>query len=184
MKKKKLNFDFFDININRLDEEWIDQPKKYLKYSELLTSAKEIVERCKARLEIAGDEFKTVKAKLSLRIRKNPKKYFGNDSKPTEAAIDDRIRVHPMRARAKAVIYKLTEDLIAANTEVSTYYSAVHTLDHRKAALERLVSLFGQSYFSAPKADKFSEEAVENFENEYKKERRQKSKKKKGRNKI
>ena len=180
--KKKLSFDFFDININRLDEEWIQQPKMYFKYSELLTNAKEKVERCKARLSIADDELKTTRAKLSLRIRKNPKKYFGDDSKPTEAAIDNRIHVHPMFAKSKAAIYKLTEDLISANKKVSTYYSAVHTLDHRKAALERLVSLFGQNYFSAPKADEFSEEAVEDFSNEYKKKRRQKAKKRKRNN--
>ena len=179
MKKKKIHFDFFDININRLDEEWIQQPKMYFKYSELLTNAKEKVERGKARLEIAGDELKTVKAKLSLRIRKHPKKFFGDDSKPTEAAIDNRIRVHSLFAKAKAAIYKLTEDLILANKEVSTYYSAVHTLDHRKAALERLVSLFGQNYFSTPKADEFSEETVEDITNKYKKKRRQKAKKKK-----
>ncbi len=175
----KLKFDFFDIDTNKLDEEWVNQPRKYFKYSELLTDAKEVVERCKARLEVAGDELKTTKAKLSLRIRKKPKKYFGDNSKPTEAAIDNRIRVHSLFAKAKAKIYKLTEDLITANTKVSTYYSAVHTLDHRKAALERLVSLFGQNYFSTPKADKFSEEEVEDYENEYKKKRRQTSKKKK-----
>ncbi len=162
-----------------MDEEWIDQPKKYFKYSELLTNAKEKVERCKACLAIAEDELKIVTAKLSLRIRRTPKKFFGDDSKPTEAAIDNRIRVHPLFAKAKAVIYKNTEDLISANKKVSTYYSAVHTLDHRKAALERLVSLFGQNYFSTPKTDEFSKETVEDFSNKYKKKRRQKAKKKK-----
>ena len=144
-------FDFFDIDINRLDKEWINQPKMYFKYSTKLTDAKEEVERCKARIEIAGDELKETKARLDLRIRKHPKKFLGSTDKPTEAAISNRILLHSFYAKAKALIYKLTEELIIANKAVSVCYSAVNTLDHRKSALERLVSLHGQNYFSTPK---------------------------------
>ncbi len=157
--------DFYDIDLNRLDDEWINQPKMYFKFSERLTDAKEELERCKGRIEIAGDELKEIKARLSLRIRKNPKKFFGDEGKPTETAIENRILVHPLYAKAKAVIYQLDEKLIAANKKVSTYYSAVHTLDHRKAALERLVSLHGQNYFATPRAtDENSREVVDDIE--------------------
>lgn len=161
-KKEKIEFDFFEIDINRLDEEWINQPKFYYKYSELLTDAKEKVERCKAQLEIANDDRKAVRAKLHLRIRKNPKKYFGTADKPSETAIANRILTHPKYAKSQQKVYKVNEDLIKASKEVSTYYSAVFTLDHRKAALERLVSLHGQNYFSTPQAqDGNSQKAVD-----------------------
>jgi hypothetical protein len=49
-------------------------------------------------------------------------------------------------------VYAAKDKLIKANREVSTYYSVVFTLDHRKSALERLVTLHGQNYFSSPQA--------------------------------
>ena len=161
----EIEFDFFEIDITRLDEEWINQPKLYFKYSQELTGAKEELERCKAQMEVAQDEIKETKARLDLRIRKNPEKYLGDDSKPTETAIANRILLHPKYAEAKEVIYKLTEELIVANKKVSTFYSAINTLDHRKSALERLVSLHGQNYFSTPRAtDENSKEVVEDIE--------------------
>ncbi len=174
---KQTKFDFFEIDINRLDEEWINQPKFYYKYAELLTDAKEEVERCKAQLEIANDDRKATRAKLDLMIRKKPKKYFGNNNKPSEAALTNRILVHPKYAEAQQAVYKVNEDLIKANKKVSTYYSAVFTLDHRKAALERLVSLHGQNYFSTPQAkDKNSKEVIDEME---RKAARNKNKKRK-----
>ena len=179
MTKEKTNddieFDFFEPDKNRLDEEWVNQPKIYYEFSEKLTDAKEEVERCKARLGIAEDDLKVTKAKLSLRIRRNPEKYFGEyTEKLTEAAIENRILVHSLYAKAKAKIYKLNEELIAANRTVSTFYSAVHALDHRKSALERLVSLHGQNYFSTPKPiDEHSVTTATDIENRSKKKRRQ-----------
>ncbi len=164
--QSEIEFDFFDIDINRLDEEWIHQPKMYFEYSEELTRAKEELERCKAQLEIAGDELKEVRARLDLRIRKNPKKFFGVEINATEAAVSNRILVHPKYAIAKAKIYQLTEQLILANKKVSTFYSAIHALDHRKSALERLVSLHGQTYFSVPKASgEDAKEVLEEIQN-------------------
>lgn len=155
-------FNFFELDENNLVEEWINQPRMYFKYSELLTAAKEEAARCVARVEIAQDELKEVKAKLDIFLRKNTTKIFGKDSKPTENAIANRIMIHVKYKAAKTEIYKLGEELIKANSEVSTYYSAVHTLDHRKSALERLVSLHGQNYFSVPQAvDSVSKETID-----------------------
>jgi len=164
-KNRDVEFDFFELDENELVEEWKNQPKIYFKYSELLTNAKEALERCKAQLEIAGDELKEAKARVDLRIRKNPKKLLGSDEKPTEAQIANRIIVHPLYAKAKAKIYKLNEELITLNKKVSTFYSAVHALDHRKSALERLVSLHGQNYYATPRPiDEASFEDVANLE--------------------
>jgi len=163
--QNETEFDFYDINKTRLDEEWVNQPRIYYKYSELLTDAKEAVERCKGQIEIAKDEIKEVVARIDLAIRKDPVKYLGEGLKPTESAISNRILLHPKYAAAKEKIYQLTEQLIELNTTVSTGFSAVTTLEHRKSALERLVSLHGQNYFSTPKAsDEFSKESVENIE--------------------
>lgn len=151
-KKNTSKFDFFEIDINRLDEEWINQPKFYHKYSKMLTNAKEEAERCRARVDIANDDRKAVRAGLSLKIRKKPKKFFGSSDKPTESAITNRIIIHPKYRASQQEVYDANDDVIEANKKVSTCYSAVFTLDHRKAALERLVVLFGQDYFSSPRA--------------------------------
>ena len=72
MTKKKDSFDFFEIDLDRLDEEWLNQPKLYHEHSTYLTEAKEEKSRCEARLEVANDDRRAVRAKLDLRIRKNP----------------------------------------------------------------------------------------------------------------
>jgi len=151
------SFDFFEIDKNRLDEEWINQPKLYFQYSDQLTEAKEDVARLTAQIEIANDDRKAVRAALDLKIRKNPEKFLGKDVKLTESALSNRILIHSKYKEAQQKVYDLNSDLIEANKKVGHLYSAVFTLDHRKAALERLVSLHGQNYFSVPRASDTNE---------------------------
>jgi hypothetical protein len=151
MKQVKIDFDIFEIDLSRLDEEWINQPKMYFEYSEELTKAKEVASRCMAALDIANDNRKAVRAGLDLKIRKNPDKFL-KAIKLTETALANRVVIHPMYIEAQKVVYKVNDDLITANKNVSTFYSAVNAMDHRKAALERCVSLHGQNYFSRPQA--------------------------------
>ena len=45
------NFDFFNLNKHKLDDEWIDQPRLYFKHALLLTEARAKVSQLKAQLK-------------------------------------------------------------------------------------------------------------------------------------
>lgn len=152
MVKKKETFDFFEIDLERLDEEWVNQPKLYHEYSTKLTEAKEEKEWAEVQVEVTDDYRRSVRAKLDLKIRKNPVKFLTSKIKLTETAISNRILIHPAYIKAKERVYEAKKALIKANASVSTYYSAVFALDHRKKALENCVTLFGQDYFASPRA--------------------------------
>ncbi len=150
MVDREIEFDFFDIDINRLDEEWVNQPKIFFKYAAELADARRRVEEAKAELDI-------VKAVADKDIRQEPAS-FGLPDKITETLISNTVIQHPkyQEALKKYQIKKHKADILQA---------AVSALDHRKSALERLVSLHGQSYFASPKPiDTRSIEAVNNIE--------------------
>jgi hypothetical protein len=135
--KKELEeeFDFFEIDVNKLDEEWIHQPKLFFDFSAQLVDAKKAQRESLSNLNV-------VKARLDSKIRKNPKKY--KVEKITEAAI-----AYTIETCSK---YKAAQELVNEKTyRVQILQAAVSALEHRRKALERLVSLHGQNYFSIPK---------------------------------
>ena len=130
------DIDFFEIDKTNLDTEWMDQPKLFYQYAKELANANMDVEVCKANVELT-------RAKLSKRIRTKPDKY--GLVKPTETAIANAILTHSKYQEVLAVF-------ITAKHHADVTLAAVRALDHRKSALERLVSLHGQNYFATPKA--------------------------------
>ncbi len=150
-EERDIEFDFFDIDINKLDEEWINQPKIFFRYAALLASARRRESEARAEREI-------VKAELDLKVRKNLKKYKIDDVKLTESVILGVVTKLPeyKKAQRTRLIKKHKADILQA---------AVNALNHRKSALERLVSLHGQNYFATPKPiDTRSMETVDNIE--------------------
>jgi len=138
-KKKKRKdpleeFDFFDIDKTRLDEEWVNQPKLFFKYAAELALAQKKESEARAARE-------TIKAELSKKIRKDPGK-FGLD-KATEAALTNVMMTLTEFKEAQAKLLRL-------RYRVGLIQAAVNALHHRKSALERLVMLHGQNYFSTP----------------------------------
>jgi hypothetical protein len=84
-------------------------------------------------------------ATLNKAIRGNPEKYGvqAGSRGITEDAIKASIQTHPE--------YKVAvEECIDAKYAYDMVSGAVKSFDHRKAALEKLVQLFGQSYFAGP----------------------------------
>ena len=149
MAKKKPDEDILYIDKTRLDEEWIKQPKLYFKYASMLAETTREEQDAKAKREL-------VKSEIASRIRKNPTKY-GLD-KATEAAIN-------------SVMMKQTKYMEAQNylldlrLRIGILQATVNSLNHRKSALERLVSLHGQNYFSTPVAsDKEGKEVSSSIE--------------------
>jgi len=164
-KDREVEFDFFDIDENRLDEEWIGQPKIFFKYAAELADARRRLEEAKAELDV-------VKAGIDKSIRDDPTTY-NLPEKITETLISNTILQQPeyQDGLKSCRIRKHKVDILQA---------AVSALDHRKSALERLVSLHGQNYFAPPKAaDNISKEVVDDIE---KGAARLKGKKRKGRN--
>lgn len=127
---------FIDIDQNNLDKEWIEQPGLFYKYACLLADAKKSLAEAKSNYDL-------IQAETAAEIRREPER-FGLE-KVTEAAITATI---PLQTLVK----KGSTDFIESRHTVDTLEAAVTALEHRKRALENLVSLHGQSYFSTPRA--------------------------------
>jgi len=141
--------DFFEIDPNRLDEEWVAQPKLFMKYSMMLADARRQLDIAKSKLEV-------VKAEVDRDIRRNPIKY-GLDGRVTEKSIEALVPLQKKFRKGLAEVHN-------AKHSVDILYAAVTTLDHRKKGLEKLVDLHGQQYFSAPRASGENKEAMEEVE--------------------
>ena len=128
--------DFLDMDPNCMDEIWLEQPRLYHKYAKKLATAKQKLEEDKAELELC-------KAELDRDIRSNPSEF--NLEKITENVVSNTI-ITQEKYRA------LQAQMLDTKHQVDVLQVAVTTLDHRKRALENLVNLHGQDYFSAPRA--------------------------------
>lgn len=138
--------DFFLIDENELDREWIEQPKMYYRYAVRLADARRTHDQRKTEVDIAY-------AEAALRIRNNPGKY--DLEKITDASVKEAIIRDDEYQSA-------LEALNNARHEMDVLDAAVKALDHRKRALENLVELHGQNYFSTPRAP--SKEASESLD--------------------
>ena len=148
-KTQIIDEDILSIDKTRLDEEWIDQPKLFFKYASSLAKTIREEQDAKANREL-------IKSKIASNIRKNPKKY--GLEKATEAAINSVIMKLSKYRDAKKILLDLRYD-------IGVLQAMVNSLNHRKSALERLVSLHGQNYFSTPTAaDRQSKEVVDDIE--------------------
>ena len=129
-------YELFDIDRNRLDEEWFNQPKLYAETSDKLADARRDLNQREA-------EFDLISSELDIQIRDDPS-HFGIP-KMSEGAIKNCIVAQDkyQKAQKKVRIAKHRVDVLAG------YCKA---LDHRKKALENAVELFLADYFSTPRA--------------------------------
>jgi len=137
-----------DIDKNRLDDEWIDQPKLYFKWAVDLEDARDDFERAKAAFDV-------VKSDLDLAIRTSPDDY--DLPKVTDKAIAAVLITQASYEKAQQVMFE-------AKYRVGIVQAAVTSIDHRKKALEKLVDLYGQKYFASPRASENSKEAMDEVE--------------------
>jgi hypothetical protein len=122
------------IDKYKLDDEWLTQPGKFMHYCTLQAGAESTMREAKDKLEL-------VKAQLYQEISGNPDKY--SLSKTTETSING--------ALIQTAEYKRTlDEYNEAVYEHNVLIGAVRAFDQRKTALENLVRLYGQQYFSAP----------------------------------
>lgn len=149
MKGKKFDEELINIDKNILDDEWINQPKLYLHWAEQFEDAKNTLREVETELGLT-------KAEIELDIRQNPDNY--ELSKVTEGAISATLVLQPSYKQAQEVV-------LTTKHRVGILQQVIIALDHRKKALENLVSLYGREYFAVPQAkNEHSREAVEEIE--------------------
>lgn len=166
-KENEIEFDFFDIDKTRLDTEWIKQPRLFFVYAKQLADAKR-------RLEEARAEADVVKAEVDLEIRGTPENFGFKDMKITEVLITTTINQNGRYQKAAKLIR-------IRKHKVDILQAAVTALEHRKSALEKLVSLHGQNYFSTPTTtDNVSQETVEEIKDQGRRKRRERNYDKEG----
>lgn len=126
------------IDPHRLDEEWMNQPGLYMFWSEKAQKARAVADKAKFELE-------KLEAVVAQEIRKKPSKY-GLD-KITETGIRNAVLLDPR-------IQSATFGLIDLRTKADVLAKFVTALEQRKKALENLVYLTAQGYYSAPEKRK------------------------------
>lgn len=125
------------IDVTALDVEWTEQAELAMKYGRLWADAQDTLER-------ANENVKLIKAELNVKINEDPEKLLGEGVKATVANVEACILQHTDYQEAReAWLDALKESnlLSVAKNEISFT---------RKAALENLVILHGQSYFAGP----------------------------------
>lgn len=123
---------FFDVDRNRLDEEWATFPKTYYEYAEKLADARAAHERAKTEEEI-------VEAELDRRIRMMPEKY--GLEKVTEPAVEKTIILQTRFQDARRA-------RIDAKHKLDVIQAAVDTLDAKKYGLQDLTKLQLNAYYA------------------------------------
>jgi hypothetical protein len=136
---------FASIDLGRLEQEWLLQPKLYDKYATKLAGAKELLAKAEAFLEVT-------EAEVKLEIRKKPLK-FGFADKITEGVVKELLVTDKRYRDALQAVNSTKHD-------VDVLAAVINTLEHRKRALESLVTLHGQNYFSKPKVSKEAGDAA------------------------
>lgn len=130
------DFEILNIDQNLLDREWLNQPRFFFRYAKLLADARKVFEEAKANLKI-------VAAEADKKVRERASKM---DQKVTEAVVTATVQRRDDYRDAEQAVFTTKHN-------VDVLDAAVTALEHRKAALENLVRLHGQNYFSTPKAD-------------------------------
>lgn len=127
--------DELDIQEMSLDEEWKQQARYYLKYSETLAEA--IQERDGKKRELDKE-----RATLDEDIRGNWDTY-GFPARPTEAAISNCI----LKQTAYEERLKVLDE---GNYIVNVMRGVVYAFDQKKTALEWMSKLFLNNYYAEP----------------------------------
>ncbi len=129
------DYNLFDLDKHKLDEEWLQQPKLRRQAGEREADLRAEYERAKRRRDVT-------EAELSLACRRDPEK-FGLD-KATDKSVEAAVVAHP---RMEVV----EREVITSKHDLDIQVALVHALDDRKKALEKLVDLFLANYWAEPR---------------------------------
>lgn len=127
-----------DIDINKLDEAWVEHVQKVAEVALAIPKAKKRANKAKADMEL-------IEAELKHEIRSDPVTYQLK-SKPSNPEVDATVLMQDSYKEAQ-------RKYLSARENVDHLDAAMTVLEHRKRALEDLVKLFGMNYFSKPSVD-------------------------------
>lgn len=127
----------FDLDLNRLDEEWVRQPRRYFVEAVKLADARRDLEMAKAAADVTA-------AEIDQDVRASPAT-FGLE-KITEPAVERTVSLQKRMIEAK-------HRIISARHFVYVQQAMVDALDQKKHALQDAVKLQLANYFSAPRVD-------------------------------
>ena len=125
-----------EIDENDLEAVWLEHPAIVMYYNKALADAQYNKDKLKIKLDQES-------AKLDADVRKNWKE-LNFDSKPTENAIRSWIILHPTYRKAELRHLK-------AIHEVNNLTGVRSSFEHRKKALENIVSLRITGFHSEPR---------------------------------
>ncbi len=125
MSKPSEEFDLFEIDKFRLDDEWVNQVRWYGNYAMKLAEAKAAYEQSKSKLEI------TI-AELDRDIRSVPIKY--GITKKTDTAVE---RTIPLQDKYK----EDNQGMLKAKHAMDVLQAQINTLEQRKRSISDLVQL-------------------------------------------
>ena len=125
-----------EIDHNALDVEWIEHPGIFMEVSMELVEEKKKLKKLQMRADMR-------EADAAKEIKEDPEK-FGLKAKPTIPDVKGAVDTHEdvLSSRKK---------IIEQEYEVAMLSACVGALDHKKRALESLVTLHGQQYFASSK---------------------------------
>jgi len=124
-----------NVDKNRLDEEWLEQPRLRFAFHEALADANAAVERAEANIKLMD-------AELDKEIRLCPSE-FNFEKAPTEPGIKATILSHERHQEA-------FENWVNSKHEADVLMACVKAIDDRKYALQDLVRLRLANYFGDP----------------------------------
>ena len=124
----------FDLDPNKLEIDWILQPKLMREATDRRASVIYDIGEKKAEIEVKH-------AELKYDVRTNPETW--GLEKVTEGAIQDCLADHEE-------LLELNSELRKLEHQKELLKGLIDSLGDRKSALENLVKLHGQDYFSVP----------------------------------
>jgi|6_EtaG_2_1085325.scaffolds.fasta_scaffold216197_2 hypothetical protein len=139
MKKKERDYvEDIEVNEANLKQEWERQPGLYLHYSIVLADAE------RAR-NVSKEELDITKAQLDKDIRSRPEEF--DVEKITESVVTNTILLQ------ESYVEK-NQEYIDRGYEVSIMQGVIRAFDHKKKALENLVTLYISGYNAEPKPNR------------------------------
>lgn len=144
------SFDYekdLEINPNFLDAEFLNHSQVFMKY------AKESA-RANKTAKLAHEKVKTLRSQLIKVANEDPDNCLGKGIKPIAVNVEAYFRDH-------ATYKRLKQEWIEATYDADLLTNAVFAFQARKVALENLVRLHGQQYFSTPNEPRDLPEAAE-----------------------
>lgn len=155
------------IDPDQLDVEWLDQSNLFYKYSSALNEAISVREEKKLLVERKKKGLDTLKSELELEIRRDPDAF--ELDKVTESSVKAAILASEEHKKLLEEYFEACEEYNSALEEVNNLFTCVNTMQEKKTALENLVRLLGQQYFSTPVVPR-------DLPNEYQRKKQEKEK--------